>query len=438
MGRNGAGKSSLLKIIMGQLQPTSGSIARPDGFSIGYVPQHTRSDDQLSGGEGFNQALTEALSTDPDMLCLDEPTNHLDQKNRRSLIKMLTHFYGTLLIASHDPELLRTCIDEVWFIDEEKITIFSGGYDSFLQERGIAQQQQQEQRDQLKKEKLKAKKALMKEQERTGSSKRANRYENDKNILGAMKQSSNATAGKQQKKIHERQNAAAEGLKNVRDIEIIKPRFNLEASSTSATRTLFSVAGGACGYKDTMLLSSISFHCGAKDRIALMGSNGSGKSTLLKGLLKANDVVTTGDWFRHAKTVGYLDQHYTQLNDHKTVFETISEAGLPWDDYQVRRHLNDFLFRSNQEVNTKVANLSGGEKARLSLALIAAQNPEALLLDEATNNVDFETREHIIQVLMAYPGALIVISHDEDFLRRINLETFYEVANRTLRLTTLD
>lgn len=128
--------------------------------------------------------------------------------------------------------------------------------------------------------------------------------------------------------------------------------------------------------------------------------------------------------------IGYLDQHYSTLVSTRTVFEEIQTLAPTWPHEGVRRLLNDFLFRKNEEVLALVSTLSGGEKARLSLAKIAAKTPKLLILDEVTNNLDLETRAHVIQVLNHYPGALIVISHDEEFLKEIGIENFYELKSR--------
>jgi ATPase subunit of ABC transporter with duplicated ATPase domains len=126
-----------------------------------------------------------------------------------------------------------------------------------------------------------------------------------------------------------------------------------------------------------------------------------------------------------------LDQHYGTLSPEKTVLETIAELVPTWTHIEVRRHLNDFLFRKNEEVNSLVAQLSGGEKARLSLAQIAAKTPKLLILDEITNNLDLETKEHVAQVLRAYPGAMIIISHDADFLEGIGISEVVDVGKFT-------
>jgi len=112
----------------------------------------------------------------------------------------------------------------------------------------------------------------------------------------------------------------------------------------------------------------------------------------------------------------------------KTVLETISDLVPAWSHAEIRRHLNDFLFRKNEEVNALVSTLSGGEKARLSLAQIAAKTPKLLILDEITNNLDLETKEHVIQVLKYYPGAMIVISHEADFLEEIGISELVDVG----------
>ncbi|MFN7038495.1 MAG: ATP-binding cassette domain-containing protein [Alphaproteobacteria bacterium] len=126
--------------------------------------------------------------------------------------------------------------------------------------------------------------------------------------------------------------------------------------------------------------------------------------------------------------IGYLDQHYGALDQSKSVLEIISELVPNWSPAEVRRHLNNFLFRKNEEVNTLVSALSGGEKARLSMAQIAAYTPKLLILDEITNNLDLETREHVIQVLKSYPGAMIIISHDIDFLKEIRVDEIVDVG----------
>lgn len=137
IGRNGSGKSSLLKILYGECTATEGEIIRPSDVSFAYVPQIIEDFNDLSGGQRLNKALTQAISLQPNVLLLDEPTNHLDKANRKSLMRMLQHYSDTLIIVSHDTELLRNCIDTLWHIDNGEIHIFSGNYDDYMAERRL-------------------------------------------------------------------------------------------------------------------------------------------------------------------------------------------------------------------------------------------------------------------------------------------------------------
>jgi ATPase subunit of ABC transporter with duplicated ATPase domains len=181
------------------------------------------------------------------------------------------------------------------------------------------------------------------------------------------------------------------------------------------------------------LLSDIHLTIMGQDRLAIGGNNGSGKSTLFKAILGDEALHKTGDWFvLKREDISYLDQHYQNLDPHKTVLESLSDLVPDWPHAQLRRHLNDFLFRKNEEVNARVATLSGGEKVRASLAQIAASTPKLLILDEITNNLDVETKAHVVQVLKAYPGAILVISHDEDFLDEIGVDRCYRIEEGKL------
>ena len=187
-----------------------------------------------------------------------------------------------------------------------------------------------------------------------------------------------------------------------------------------------------------MILSDVNLNMGGSARIALLGDNGSGKSTLIKAILGDTSLIKQGEWNTpSAHDIGYLDQHYATLQPNKTVLEVITDA-LPRATYlEIRKHLNDFLFRKNEEVQAIVSSLSGGEKARLSLAQIAAEAPKLLILDEMTNNLDLETRAHVIDVLQAYPGGMIVISHDVDFLKAININIHYQINHGLIEPITV-
>ncbi len=146
----------------------------------------------------------------------------------------------------------------------------------------------------------------------------------------------------------------------------------------------------------------------------------------MKGILNDTTLVKTGVWYSpKSYEIGYLDQHYKTLSPQDSVFETIKNLVPEWDDKQIRNHLNAFLFRKNEEVETLVSDLSGGEKARLALAQIGAKTPKLLILDEITNNLDRQTCRYVLEVLQHYPGAMIVISHNKNFLDQLHLTSTY-------------
>ena len=429
MGRNGAGKSTLLKVVQNMIQPTQGIISISNDIVFGYVAQTVLDHQQLSGGQRFNQALSQALAVDPDVLLLDEPTNHLDLKNKRSLTRMLQRYQGTLIIVSHDLEILTLDFDEIWHVEHGIITIFKGNYDQYCIEHGIVQQKEEDQRDQLQKDKRQLRKLVQDEQSRAGKSKSANKRENDRNILGAMKDAGSSTAGKNMKKLSKVHETLQQKMADNFVHKKIEPKFNIDTKNVSSSRSIISIVEGSCGYIKSVI-DNIHLQVTSMDRIAIIGDNGSGKSTLIKALLHDPSVFVTGSWNMPLKNnIGYLDQHYSNLDAHASVTETIQKIVPDWDDLKVRKHLNDFLFSSQAEVTNLVKNLSGGEKARLSLAYIAAQSPYLLLLDEITNNIDLETREHIIEVLQLYPGAMIIVSHDPAFLDTLSVTDFYEIVD---------
>ncbi|QQR48800.1 ABC-F family ATP-binding cassette domain-containing protein [bacterium] len=428
IGKNGNGKTALLNIIQGLLEPSQGRVIIPENVVFGYVPQVIEDHAHLSGGQRLNKALTQALAQNPSVLCLDEPTNHLDASNRKSLLRLLKNYTGTLIIISHDIELLRTYVDHIWHIHDGTIDFFTGNYDDYRAHEKAEHLAKIKQREFLKKEDRKNREALLAEHKRAAQSKRTNKNENDKILLRAMQESGARTTNKKQGKINKVHHKIEAELKEFRLPETITAKFNLPAC-TAHQQTLITIREGNCGYQKPVL-ENIILHVMSTERIALLGNNASGKSTLVKAIMHHRSVIREGAWQVPAqKDIGYLDQHNKNLDENTSVFDTIKEAAPTWTSPEIRKHLNDFLFRKNEEVEKLVKYLSGGEKTRLSLAQIAAQSPQLLILDEVTNCLDLETRQHVIDVLQCYPGALIVISHDADFLTAIGIDNFYKIKN---------
>lgn len=272
-------------------------------------------------------------------------------------------------------------------------------------------------------------KNLMQEQQRASKSKNKGKKSIDSKKWPTVTAKCKAlraqeTTGKKKLSIENKKQDLSKQLSDLRLPEIIKPKFSIRAEDIG-NHVVVSVENASCGYISP-ILTEINFSLRAKDKISIKGDNASGKSTLIKAILNNSNIQKEGNW-NSVLDIGYLDQHYSVLNPKISVLETISSLNIYKDMSEIRCHLNDFLFRKNEEVNLLISELSGGEKARLCLAIIAAKTPKLLILDEVTNNIDLETRQHIIQVLKNYPGAIIVISHDEDFLKEIDIIDSYEI-----------
>jgi ATPase subunit of ABC transporter with duplicated ATPase domains len=421
IGRNGSGKSTLLRMIKDLV-----------GQEAGYVPQTIEDFDAFSGGQRFNAALTQATCTGPNILLLDEPTNHLDTHHRKSLMRVLKNYPGTLIIVTHDAELLRHTIDTLWHVDQGKIHFFSGNYDDYLKKVDLERAKIEQELSRLEQEKKKIHKSLMREQKRASKS----QAKGKKNIAqrkwptivsGAKMARGNETSAQNKAHINQKNLELSHRLSELYSPEPVLPAFSLTASDIGH-KILVSVNNGSIQYHHMKpVLSGIHFSVSATERIAIMGDNGSGKSTFIKALMNDPAICKTGDWhIPKISDIGYLDQHYATLKSNETVLETVMNLRPDWHPTDARRHLNDFIFRKNEEINALVSSLSGGEKARLSLSHIAAKTPKLLILDEITNNLDIETQKYVIQAINAFPGALIVISHDQEFLIEISINTEYK------------
>ncbi len=432
IGRNGSGKSSLLKLITGEIAQTFGRVEYKKDCVFGYVPQVILNPDASSGGEHFNQRLSSALRDAPNILMLDEPTNHLDITNRRSLMRMLQKFSGTLILVTHDPEVLRTCVDTLWNIEGGKVEVFSGNYDHYMHERLDRRRLLESELSALSSEKKSGHESLMKEQARASKSKAKGQKSIDQKkwptvVSKAKAGRAQETSGQKKANIQKGRRDVMDRLSELRRPDELKPTFSILGKAVG-DGVILNIREGVVRYGERVILEGVYLSLLVNERVAIVGNNGSGKSTLMKAILDERNVRRLGDWtMPKLEDIGSLDQHYGRLSPEKTVFEVIAEVMVESSHAEVRRHLNAFLFRTNEEVAYKLKHLSGGELVRVSLAKIAARVPKLLLLDEVNNNLDLETRQHVIDVLREYPGAMLLISHDADFLEAIGVSKTYVI-----------
>lgn len=443
VGQNGAGKTTLMNLITGKKELDEGTRWQQQGLTIGYLQQdiepqpgqtiyeyvfeEIKQDDsrdrnaykvekiieplqldinqnmeQLSGGELRRAALARALVEDPDILLLDEPTNHLDLHIIEWLETYLNQYRGALLCISHDKAFLNAISNRVFWLDRGDLKICPKGFAHF-EEWSIMVLEQEERA-------LKSRKKVV-DQEVAWAS---------RGVQGRRKR--NIRRLEQMKKDRDVLRRDTNALKRMMSRIEVASIEDGEHSRTKLIADFYNVSKCFEDKNGTKKIILDTFHLRIKrgDRIGIIGKNGAGKTTFLKLLIKelAHD---TGS-IKRAKdlTITYFDQKRAALNPKETLQRNLIPSGGDYIDVMGKpRHvcgyLKDFLFDPKMAQN-HVDTLSGGQKNRLMLAKTLANPGNLLILDEPTNDLDMDTLDRLEEILMAYKGTLIVVSHDRDFL----------------------
>lgn len=452
IGRNGAGKSTLMKVMIGSIDPDEGSIEMPRATRLGYIAQdaptgtatpaetvlaadveraalmeesetctdpHRLGDvhdrllaidaysapsrvariltglgfdeemqnqplDSFSGGWKMRVALAALLSSAPDVLLLDEPSNHLDLEATLWLENFLKSYPATVVVISHERDLLNNVVDNILHLQGGKLTLYPGGYDSFERQRAERAAQ------------LASAKASQDAQRA-----RLQDY--------VSRNSARASTAKQAQ-------SRAKMLAKMQPIAALMedPSLTFDFPSPAELKPpLITLDLAAVGYaEDTPILKRLNLRIDPDDRIALLGRNGNGKTTLAR-LLAAQLPAMEGEMNASGKMqVGYFTQYQVEeLASDATPLEHMGRVMQGKPPGAIRAQLGRFGF-SGDRATQLVSKLSGGERARLALALITRDAPHLLILDEPTNHLDVDAREALVQALNDYEGAVILISHD--------------------------
>ncbi|MCW8274547.1 ATP-binding cassette domain-containing protein [Pseudomonas sp. PCH199] len=379
---------------------TADARARKLLAGLGFTnEQMDRQVGDFSGGWRMRLNLAQALMCPSDLLLLDEPTNHLDLDAIIWLEEWLKSYPGTLMLISHDRDFLDAVVDHVAHVDQRKITLYRGGYSAFERARAerLAQQQQAYEKQQVQRAHMESYIARFKAQ---------------------------ATKARQaQSRIK-----ALERMEELTAAHVDSPFDFVFRESQKISSPLIDLSDARLGYGEKTVLEKVKLQLTPGARIGLLGPNGAGKSTLIKNLAGELEPLA-GRLTRGENTVvGYFAQHQLDSLDAKASPLLHLQRLAPTEREQsLRDFLGGFDFRGAR-IDEPVLNFSGGEKARLALALIAWDRPNLLLLDEPTNHLDLEMRLALTMALQEFSGAVLVVSHDRHLLKSTT-DNFFLVAD---------
>ena len=484
VGRNGSGKSTLLAMAAGQREPDSGAIARHGTIgllrqvlpSAGTVAQalgvepalqamarleagEGTADDAglaqwdlperldqaladvglpgletqrgvmtLSGGERTRLGLAALLLDAPDVLLLDEPTNNLDREGCEAIHALLHRWQGGALVVSHDRALLEG-MDRIVELSPVGVTVHTGGWSSFVEARDAARERAADELDRARRsvgQQAQAAQRQAEKQARRDKAGRATKARGDlpRILLGKMQERAETTAAGNRVLAERQADEAQERLDAARrQVEIVTPlTIALPPSGLPANRTVLAVRDVVVAHDGRRIAGPLSFTVTGPERLALRGANGSGKTSLLR-MAVGEAEPASGTIQRADGAIAMLDQHVSLLDPALSLVENMRAYHPEMTVHQAHEALARFAFRNREALRT-AGTLSGGERLRagLALAFSGPKVPQLLVLDEPTNHLDIEAIEELERALVAFDGALIVVSHDAAFLEAIGID----------------
>ena len=390
----------------------------------------------LSGGQKTKVFLAAIFIHKPQLILLDEPSNHLDTSSRQLLYDFMESTKSTLLLVSHDRKLLNLS-GTIGELGQHGIRIYGGNYDFYEEQKQIEHhalnQSIQNKEKALRKAEGRERETLERQQKLDTRGKRKQEKSGVARIMMNTLRNNAENSTSKLKSVHaEKIDGMTQELQDLRTAlpDLDKMKFGIDHSQLHKGKILFVATNINFAYNTARLWrENLSFQIVSGERIALKGQNGSGKTTLIK-LISGDLEPQTGAVHRAKNKSVYIDQDYSLLDNKQKVYEQAQQFNNSrWQEHEIKTRLNRFLF-ARDDWDKPCSVLSGGERMRLMLCCLTIdrKSPDILILDEPTNNLDMQNVEMLTEAINEYRGTVIVVSHDEAFLERINIERTIELS----------
>jgi ATPase subunit of ABC transporter with duplicated ATPase domains len=393
----------------------------------------------LSGGQKTKVFLAGIHIHQPDIVLMDEPSNHLDGESRNILYRYITTTNHSLVVVSHDRTLLNL-LNVTYELNRNGVTLYGGNYDFYSEQKQIEREALQHELKNKEKALRKAKEVeretLERQQKLDARGKRKQEKAGLPTIMMNTLRNNAERSTAKIKDVHaEKRNTISSDLSQLRKQLPDPSKMKMDLNSSSLHKgkvlvkaknvnfTFFTKPESSIKHPASNLWpQNLNFEITSNSRVVIHGPNGSGKTTLIKLILGELE-PTIGTIERAPFRSVYIDQDYSLINDHLTVFEQVQQYNTAMEEHEIKIRLNRFLF-GKDDWEKRCSSLSGGEKMRLMLCslMVAEQAPDVIVLDEPTNNLDLENVEILTNAINEYEGTLIVVSHDEKFLEEVGVE----------------
>ncbi|WP_238917378.1 ABC-F type ribosomal protection protein CplR [Clostridium sp. YIM B02555] len=443
VGRNGAGKTTMLKVLMGIIIPEEGEISLTDSYS--YISQMenyygeceenkvmkilkapVKYDEFLSGGEKIKLKISKALSEDNKLIIADEPTSNLDSASISVLEKMLLSYNGALILVSHDREFLDSLCNTIVEIDEGKLKVYQGNYSKYIELKQEERKREEIEYNKYVTEKKQLEEAIIDKQDMRNkmrtTPKRMGNSEARLHKMGGQKQKRKLDKNIKAMKSRIDHLEVKEKPKNINETKV-----NIQKSAEIISNNIIEISKLNLYVNNELLIKEASFRIRKGIKAAIIGENGCGKSTLLKEILTRNNECIR---VANSALIGYFDQDQNILEEGKSILENVSKTSS-FNQGFIRINLDNFGFKGD-DVFKKVSSLSGGEKVKVALSKVLLSDNNVLVLDEPTNYLDIEAMEALERALINTEKTVILVSHDRKFIENI-CDFIIEIKDKILK-----